>query len=114
MENTLFTKAAFEDLKKNIAVSRKERIVIDTTFFFDGKSFDGEDLLDTLEEIENEDDIAVTNISMAAFLMKNGIISSAGSLRWCTRAEKGPNFDEFIKFVRDEMFPPAAGTDKAF
>ena len=46
--------------------------------------------------------------------MKNGIISSAGSLRWCTRAEKGPNFDEFIKFVRDEMFPPAAGTDKAF
>lgn len=104
MENTLFTKAAFEDLKKNIAVSRKERVVVDTTFFFDGKTFDGEDLLDTLEEIENEDDIAVTNTSMAAFLMKNGIISSAGSLRWCTRAEKGPNFDEFIKFVRDEMF----------
>lgn len=98
MENTLFTKAAFDSLK--VDVEKKERtIIIDIFIVIDGEKFEIYDLYDTMESVALGGHY-VDNPEMAAMFKKYGIMSP-GSINYS--GERGPNYDAFMKIVRSHM-----------
>lgn len=95
MENDLFTKAAYDNLK--YLVTEKERVIKEKFITIDDESFEVQDLYDTLSEIGGWGNVYVTNPQMSKMLVKYGVLQSGGSSNW--PASAGPNFDDFLKMV---------------
>ena len=94
MDNNLFTKVAFDDLKLDFVT--KERVIRETFVTIDGQQFEVEDLYETINMIESGN-AYVTDYGMGKMLVKYGVLSSAGSMNW--PGSIGPNYEAFVKML---------------
>lgn len=99
MENDLFTKAAYDNLK--YLVTEKERVIKEKFITIDDEEFEMQDLYDTLSEIGGWGNVYVTDPQMSKMLVKYGVLKSGGSMDW--PASAGPNFDDFLKMVESHL-----------
>lgn len=80
-----------------------ERTVIDTKIMCPSGetvvSFDGEDLLDTLEAVRDEDVAVTWPREKVDYLKAKGILEDEGNARWCSPARLGPKGEEYIELL---------------
>lgn len=101
----LFERKAFEDLKaEGLDVTVTDRTVSDYWITIEGERFDAEDLYASLQEVNHSNDTILTfERKKMNILKKLGVVDHEGSSRWCMGAELGPNGEEFIKVLREEL-----------
>lgn len=103
VDATLFGFTAKTDIETAIsAVTKTPRTVFDYKIDLDGRIFDAEDVLETLEET-CDGGAYMTNQAMVSALKKLGVIIHGGSYRWATGAEKGENYDLFVMMLREKV-----------
>ncbi len=100
---TLFGFTAKTDIETAIGdITKIPRTVFDYKINLDGRAFDANDVLETLQE-SCEGDAYITDEAMVRALWKLGVIISGGSSRWMTGAKKGENYDLFVKLLREKI-----------
>jgi hypothetical protein len=98
---TLFGFTAKTDIEMAIRdVTKTPRTVYDYKIVLDGRTFDAEDMLETLGAVR-DGNAYITDHAMVGALKKLGVIVSGGSRDISARA--GENFDLFLKLLREQV-----------